>query len=210
MADCARCHGNVIGSDNRTIIDRQRHVDGKVDVAFDEACNSCHGGENAAPPRNVDGDSSQAARGVGAHQTHVLGTARSRAVACGECHVVPSAVLAPGHVDTPPPAEVSLGAAAQSAGKNARFDGARCVDTSCHGAALSSGYPSGGSLTTPTWAIADGSQAACGTCHALPPPRPHPYFADDCGRCHEDLSADGKRFLHPELHVDGVVTFAVP
>jgi predicted CxxxxCH...CXXCH cytochrome family protein len=210
MTDCSRCHGAVVGSDDVTIVDRLRHVDGHVDVDVDQTCTSCHGAKNAAPPRNVDGDSSTSARGVGAHQTHVLGTARSRAVACGECHVVPQEVLTPGHTDTPPPAEVALSGPANAFGGTARLSAGRCVDSSCHGAVFPSGHQSGGSLTTPSWAVVDGTQAACGTCHALPPPRPHPYFAEDCGRCHKDLSPDGKSFLRPELHVDGVVTFELP
>jgi predicted CxxxxCH...CXXCH cytochrome family protein len=210
MNDCSRCHGEVVGDDDVTIIDKDRHVDGRVDVALDESCRSCHGGQNAAPPRNADGESEPAARGVGAHQTHVLGTARSRAVPCGDCHLVPEEVLTPGHVDTPLPAEVALSGTALAFGEGARWAGGRCVDTSCHGAVFPGSHRSGGSLVAPSWSVVDGSQAACGTCHALPPPRPHPYFSEDCGRCHENLSLDGKSFLRPELHVDGVVTFELP
>jgi predicted CxxxxCH...CXXCH cytochrome family protein len=210
MSDCSRCHGAVVGPDNRTIVARERHVDGHVDVAVDETCTSCHGRDNPAPPVNVDGETRSSARGVGAHQTHVLGTPRSRPVPCGECHLVPKTVLTPGHIDTPPPAEVVLSGTSIAFGKGARLENGRCVDSSCHGAAFPGGHASGGSLTTPSWAVVDGTQAACGTCHALPPPRPHPYFSEDCGRCHKDLSADGKSFLRPELHVDGVVTFELP
>jgi predicted CxxxxCH...CXXCH cytochrome family protein len=209
MKDCSRCHGGVVGADDVTIIDRERHVDGHVDVRIDSSCRSCHGGENAAPPRNVDGEAAPTARGVGAHQTHVLGTTRSRAVPCRECHVVPEDVLSPGHLDTPPPAEVTLSGTGTAYGPGALWAGGKCADSSCHGAVFPGGHRSGGSLTTPAWSIVDGSQAACGTCHALPPPRPHPYFSEDCGRCHENVSPDGKTFLRPDLHVDGVVTFEV-
>ena len=33
-----------------TIIDRNRHVDGIIDVSFNEACTTCHGSVNPAPP----------------------------------------------------------------------------------------------------------------------------------------------------------------
>jgi predicted CxxxxCH...CXXCH cytochrome family protein len=83
-----------------------------------------------------------------------------------------------------------------------------CRNTACHGGSFPvRGHDSGGTLTTPNWTVVDGTQAACGTCHGLPPPRPHPYYSEDCGRCHENMSPDGKTFLRPELHVDGVVTF---
>lgn len=210
VSDCSRCHGDVVGSDDVTIIAKDRHVDGHVDVEVDQSCRSCHGGDNAAPPRNVDGDSGLQARGVGAHQTHVQGTPRSRAVPCAECHVVPEEVLAPGHVDTRPPAEVVLSGAANSFGGEARFRVGRCVDTSCHGAVFPGGHRSGGTATAPSWLPVDGEQVACGSCHALPPPRPHPYYSEDCGRCHKNLTPDGQSFLRPDLHVDGVVTFELP
>lgn len=209
MATCSSCHSDV-GQDNITIVDRERHVNGVVDVEVDQACTSCHGSANAAPPRNVDGQSAPSARGVGAHQTHVLGTEISRPVPCAECHAVPTEVLSPGHVDTFPPAEVAFSGTARAFGARPQLRNGACVDSACHGAVFPDGHESGGTLTAPLWSKTDGSQAACGTCHALPPPRPHPYFAEDCGRCHKDLSPDGKSFLHPALHVDGVVTFELP
>jgi predicted CxxxxCH...CXXCH cytochrome family protein len=190
--------------------DRSRHVDGVVDVRLDQSCTSCHGGSNPAPPVNVDGENAVSARGVGAHQTHMLGTVRARAVPCAECHQVPKDILSPGHTDTPPPAEVALTGTASAFGPGATYQNGSCANTSCHGAVFPDGNASGGTLTTPSWYTVDGTQAACGTCHALPPPRPHPYYAEDCGRCHKNMSPDGKTFLRPELHVDGIVTFELP
>ena len=62
-------------------------------------------------------------------------------------------------------------------------------------------------VTTPEWTRVDGSQATCGSCHGLPPPAPHPYYAEACSDCHENVAADNVSFLRPDLHVDGVVTF---
>jgi len=210
MTDCARCHGDVVAPDNVSMRDRSRHVDGIVDVHLEQSCTACHGSNNAAPPTNVDGAAAVSARGVGAHQTHVVGTSRSRAVPCRECHRVPEEILSPGHTDTPPPAEVVLSGAASAFGPGAAYQSGSCANTSCHGAVFPDGNASGGTLTLPNWYTVDGTQAGCGTCHALPPPRPHPYHAEDCGRCHENMSPDGKTFLHPELHVDGIVTFQLP
>ena len=194
LADCSHCHGQVVAEDDLSMLDRNRHVDGVVDVFVDQTCTSCHGGDNPAPQ-------------LGAHQTHVLGTSRSRAVACQSCHQVPAEVLSPGHVDTPLPAEVTFTGAALAFGATPSLSNDTCSNTSCHGAVFPGGHASGGSLTAPKWSQVDGSQAACGTCHGLPPPRPHPYYSEDCGRCHKNLSADGQSFLRPELHVDGIVTF---
>ena len=209
MTDCSRCHGEVVATDDHTMRDPLRHVDGVLDVALDETCTSCHGSENPAPPQDVSGGVSSSLRGVGAHQAHLRGTPRSRAVPCRECHQVPTEVLTPGHVDTALPAELSFSGVASAFGAAPHYSAGACADTACHGAVFPDANPSGGSLTIPNWTTVDGSQAACGTCHGLPPPRPHPYYADDCGRCHEDAAPDGKSFLHPERHVDGIVTFTL-
>jgi predicted CxxxxCH...CXXCH cytochrome family protein len=208
--DCSACHAEVVGQDDVTITNRERHVDGVVDVAFDGGCTSCHGSDNPAPPRGLQGETSTATPGVGAHQVHLAGSNRARAVTCGECHLVPERVLEPGHVDSFAPAEVSFSGAAVAFGASPSFTAGTCSNTACHGGSFPvRGHDSGGSLTTPHWTAVDGSQAGCGSCHGLPPPRPHPYHSEDCGRCHENTSLDGKTFLRPELHVDGVVTFAL-
>lgn len=204
---CARCHGEIVSDDDRTIIDRARHVDGVVDVSLEQGCTACHGQDDAAPPLDTLGHEATSFRGVGAHRTHVLGTERSRAVPCAECHVVPTQVLAPGHVDSALPAELTFSGAALAFGAAPGFNGTTCTKTACHGAVFPRAHESGGSLKEPNWTLVDGSQAACGTCHGLPPPRPHPYYASDCGRCHENMTPDGRAFVRPELHVDGVVTF---
>jgi predicted CxxxxCH...CXXCH cytochrome family protein len=203
--NCSACHGDVVAADNRTIIDRDRHVDGTVDVKVTSDCTSCHGSVNAAPPVDTLGNSKTSAAGVGAHQTHVLGTDRSRAVPCGECHVVPTSVLDPGHLDSHLPAELSFSGAAVAYGAEPQFENGTCKNTSCHGAVFPD-YPSGGSNTTPTWTRVDGSQAQCGSCHGLPPAPPHPLPSYPCSHCHGDIAEDGT-FTHPEQHVDGVVTF---
>jgi predicted CxxxxCH...CXXCH cytochrome family protein len=66
--------------------------------------------------------------------------------------------------------------------------------------------------TAPSWTSVDGSEAACGSCHGLPPPRPHPYVeqSPNCSGCHQDLAPDNRSFVRPDLHIDGEVTFTVP
>jgi predicted CxxxxCH...CXXCH cytochrome family protein len=209
MTTCSMCHADVVGPDNHTIVDRNLHVDGTVEVSFDTSCNACHGGVNFAPPKDLLGNTTKTASGVGAHQTHVLGTERSRAVPCGECHVVPDDVFDPGHFDTDRPAELTFSGVALANGASPTYENGSCAQTSCHGAVFPDGNPSGGSNTTPTWTIVNGTEAACGSCHSLPPPPPHPG-PYPCDNCHGDIAHDGITFTHPELHVDGRVTFAVP
>jgi predicted CxxxxCH...CXXCH cytochrome family protein len=208
LADCSACHGDVVAPNDTTIIERERHVDGVVDVAFDTGCSSCHGSDNPAPPRALNGDTTTAVASVGAHQAHLAGSERARAVPCDECHLVPERVLDPGHVDSFGPAEVTFSGASVAFGATPTYTAGTCSNTACHGGSFPvRGHDSGGTLTTPAWTVVDGTQAACGSCHGLPPPRPHPYHSEDCGRCHENVSLDGKTFLRPELHVDGIVTF---
>jgi predicted CxxxxCH...CXXCH cytochrome family protein len=210
LTNCSHCHADTIADDDVTVFDRERHVDGVVDVDFDQACTSCHGDQNPAPPFDLAGHTATSALGVGAHQTHVLGTATSRPVPCNECHVVPEDVLDPGHIDTAGPAEVVLSGTAAAFGGTPSYMAGSCQNLSCHGALFPKGHKSGGTNTEPIWNHVDGTQATCGSCHGLPPPAPHPYNTPNCILCHEDVAADGQTFTRPDLHVDGIVTFTVP
>jgi predicted CxxxxCH...CXXCH cytochrome family protein len=212
FAECHSCHAPVAGP-GLTIEQRSRHVDGIVDVETELACTACHGSDDdPAPPRDLTGNSDSEAPGVGAHHVHVAGTSRSRPVACNTCHRVPSRLLAEGHVDTPGPAEVRLTGVAVAFGGEAKYTNGRCENTACHGGAFPEGNESGATHAAPLWTRVDGSQAACGGCHGLPPPAPHPRgdLNPTCSVCHENIEPDNRTFRRPELHVDGEVTFLLP
>ena len=208
---CSLCHGAVV-DDAMRIIAPELHVNGVVEVVKTEVCMSCHGDLNAAPPSDLAGDSATGSKGVGAHQTHVLGTGSSRAVPCAECHLAPKNVLDPGHLDSALPAEVIFSGVALAYGSNPTYRNGSCQNMACHGAIFPDGNASGGTNTTPIWTQVDGTQASCGACHSLPPPAPHPYLQLNpvCSACHQDIAADNKTFVRPELHADGIVTFSVP
>lgn len=208
LEDCSRCHGAVVAEDNVSIADRARHVDGVVDVEMDPSCTSCHGAETPAPPVDVSGQSATTFAGVGAHQAHSSGE-RARAVPCNECHAVPADALDPGHIDTPLPAEVVFTGVATAFGAVPVYEDGTCSQTACHGGVFPENHRSGGTTLAPQWTKVDGTQASCGGCHGLPPPRPHPY-PTDCSQCHENVAADNVSFVRPDLHVDGIVTFTVP
>jgi predicted CxxxxCH...CXXCH cytochrome family protein len=207
MTDCSRCHGAVVGDDDKSIKDKSRHVDGKIDVVVPEPCTSCHGGTNNAPPTDTTGSSSTSSPGVGAHQAHVVGKGSARKVACSECHVVPGKWSDPGHLDSASPAELTFSGVATTGGAAPVYSGGSCQKTYCHGASFPKGN-SGGALTEPVWTKVDGSQISCGNCHSLPPAPPHLNFAG-CSGCHKNIDASLK-FLFPDTHIDGVVTFSVP
>ncbi|MFW5741292.1 MAG: CxxxxCH/CxxCH domain c-type cytochrome, partial [Myxococcota bacterium] len=180
------------------------HLDGELQVSA-AGCNACHGNEdNAAPPVELAGNSDPSLLGVGAHQTHLSGGQFSRPVECSECHVVPASVDAPGHTDGDGVAEVVFSGVAVADGMSPAWDRSTetCGATYCHGTEAL-----GGSLTEPVWTEVDAMQAACGSCHGLPPPPPH-TANPDCELCHVETADPGLTIAQPQLHVDGTVDIA--
>ncbi len=203
-SNCSTCHPTVDAA--MTFLLPQRHIDGVVDVNPGTlSCTTCHGGGTSpAPPRDASGNVATTARGVGAHRSHLGTSVWHKEVTCDACHTVPTAVSDVGHNDTALPAELTWGPLAVTDGALPSFDGATttCSSVYCHGSTLLSG----GSNTTPNWAVvgvAGNAQAACGTCHGLPPASPHPA-SGNCSSCHPTIAAD-MTFPDPSRHIDGVV-----
>jgi predicted CxxxxCH...CXXCH cytochrome family protein len=178
--------------------DQSRHIDGVLDVAI--GCTSCHGGPSgSAPPVDTGGNSATTFVGVGAHQSHlVVGSTWHADFPCSECHVVPAAVGSLGHIDGDGIAEVDFGGIATTDGAAGTWDGTTC-GVYCHGDTLT-----GGSNATPEWTRVGSGEAACGTCHGLPPPAPHPPNAR-CADCHGAVVDANLDFVDPELHINGLV-----
>ena len=132
----------------------------------------CHGdGNSPAPPGSLKGEIDTMLTSVGAHRQHLdPAPTWHKAVECGACHVVPSEVSDPGHMDdADETAEVVFGGLALDNGSTPTWNGATCSGAYCHGSTLA-----GGGTTDPNWTTVDGSQVTCGSCHGLPPPSPHP------------------------------------
>ncbi|MDF1564543.1 MAG: CxxxxCH/CxxCH domain-containing protein [Deltaproteobacteria bacterium] len=196
--ECGSCHP----WSGLTPDDPATHIDGKVDLAS-MACDACHGGGGvAAPPLDLSGNVAKSEPGVGAHREHLASSVWHRTMACDDCHLVPQAVGDPGHLDTPPPAELTWAGIAVAGGAAPVYDPVtgRCSDTYCHGATLPTGP---GTVPAPTWTTVDGSQDACGTCHGLPPGGVHPTLQSfECGPCH---TFNGLNPADPTTHVDGKI-----
>ena len=139
----------------------------------------CHGsGDNPAPPVDVLGRSDPSLQTVGAHREHLEALHRvSAPVTCNECHLVPTQLFSPGHIDHVPPAVVfppDAGVLARADGAVPSYNAATATCTSyCHG--------SGASLSQDTSAERESNaprfnggpgQAACGSCHGIPPQVP--------------------------------------
>jgi predicted CxxxxCH...CXXCH cytochrome family protein len=154
----------------------------------------------AAPPTDTVGNAATTALGVGAHQAHVAGGPLTNPIACASCHVVPPNTdnHPVGASDAEKVAFSGL-AAAHGAVPSWSPSTASCSTVYCHGATLGAG----GTLHEPTWTRVDGSQAACGSCHSIPPPAStgHPRRTD-CGECHTGYTSTS---VNRALHVNGVV-----
>ena len=202
---CVLCHGMVVDG-NLDFIAPELHINGVVDVSepVEPTCWSCHGSDgDPAPPEDVSGFTSTDEVGVGAHQVHLASSDWHNQLVCEDCHVVPERFDAPGHMDTPLPAELSWSALASADGSETAWDGANCT-TYCHGETLSDGL-----ITQPEWTKLDGTQSACDACHGAPPGAPHPG-GEDCSACHGMVLDAAQNFIAPELHINGVIDVEPP
>lgn len=158
--DCARCHD----------VPDAKHVDGAVDVF--EACDACHVATS------------------GRHRRHLEPRLRlTSSMTCGDCHLVPETVTAPGHIDSAAPAEVFaseiLGESLAAArGATPSWDAATntCSGVYCHGDA------------TLSWSADAPDYVACGSCHALPPesaPHEPSMTISSCVDCHSSVDRFG-------------------
>ncbi len=198
---CEQCHGETAGP-NLTIVAAERHIDGVLQLT-PKGCTACHGSEeNAAPPVDLDGGTDPTTVSVGVHQAHLSGGAFSRPVSCSDCHVVPAEIGDPGHTDDDDGiAEVRFSGVSVARGAEPIWDreSASCSASYCHGSRAW-----GGSGSDVVWTAPQTEQAECGSCHGLPPPRPH--VADtDCERCHTETAGPGMTIANRSLHVNGVV-----
>lgn len=158
-----------------------RERDGREDTR----CASCHGDPSragdallkAAPPNDIRGNSAAEYPGVGAHLLHVSGGATYRAVPCAACHRVPAELSDPLHND-------GVTQVVLDGGGTWDLGSRTCSGTACHRAAAA------------VWTRPRSTAEACGSCHGVPPPPPHPQ-GGACAGCHGELDAG--------LHVDGVL-----
>lgn len=193
-ASCSVCHPGTVRPDGSLDVSGGLHINGVIDVAG-LSCTSCHGsGTSPAPPLGTHGETSTADRAVGAHQSHVQAGPFARALACGECHVVPTST---GHADGT--VRVTFGTLATAGGATPQWNGASCSATYCHG-----NFSGGVTRNAPEWTKVDGTQAACGTCHAQQPGSGHHSTHRSegigCGRCHTGYSSTT---VNAALHVNG-------
>lgn len=201
LGECSQCHGdNYAGG----------LISTSCNICHDqsngpEACNTCHGDFNN--PVKI-------APEVGAHYSHLENTVIAAEVSCETCHNVPAAFNSAGHIDSTPGAEVILTGAA---GEGSTFNPANmtCNNTYCHGnfeflksesnfQFVYTADKMEGNNFNPDWNKLDASQAACGTCHGLPPVGHIPSDLSSCVNCHAGVVDAAGNIIDKTKHINGV------
>jgi len=211
LAQCQTCHGaqyNGKGVAVKSCLSCHNKQNGP------ENCTTCHGTLNAAPPKDVAGNSSPTVRGVGAHEKH-LTSSLGVSVPCQHCHTVPKRFADVGHIDNSPHAEVKFDTTSVLFRSNAVYDAANvsCTNTYCHG-----NFNGGNQNVTMTWTDTMSTATACGTCHgdvtkatlaekAFPKSGHIPIGDNACVPCHASVINAGMAIINPAKHINGVVDF---
>ena len=171
------------------------------------ACNTCHGNKlndasifsNWAPPTGLGGTDQISDPGVGVHQSHVLPPNNmSKPIECKTCHVVPTSLYSPGHLDNEAEtrAEVVFSSPATSDSSEPVYnpDDNTCRATYCHGDGVAKWTEVGG------W-------NDCDDCHGTPPGGDHPQWPTlaMCKNCHGEVIDGNGDIIAPNLHVNGSV-----
>jgi predicted CxxxxCH...CXXCH cytochrome family protein len=200
------------------------HVNGQVELGRGQpGCSNCHGSSaNAAPPLDLLGHADTGLVSVGAHQAHLRGLHRLRGpIACHSCHLVPTELNSPGHIDHPYPALVFPNGAASggleaAGGANPRWNRqtSTCSDVYCHGGGVLANDQATSIVRQPTWTSVGQGQAACGRCHGIPPAdggHLPSLTLRDCASCHPSVDGYGNVLFietpggSQSLHMDGQV-----
>jgi predicted CxxxxCH...CXXCH cytochrome family protein len=185
---CTACHAEA-NATGTSLDGGPLHMNGKVDLGDGSGlCGACHGSGDDPWPRDPT------------HQAHE-NPSLSVPIACSSCHVVPSNVFSPGHLDAP--LNVTFSGLALARGAQPTWDGVSCRNVACHGARLAD------PPAAPAWNDTSGKAAQCGACHGIPPSQ-H-TTALDCGRsgCHAgEVTPPPNLAITPAgraRHVDGVI-----
>jgi len=244
-AGCGTCHGLPPSShvDDRCPACHQatysagqllaaKHANGMVDLGNGPAgCANCHGDASSpAPPTDVLGRSDESLPSVGAHRAHLEAQHQLRGpIPCTECHLVPSSLHDPGHIDHPPPAIVfpnlpGVGVLARTDGAQPSYNpaGATCGSVYCHGGGARLMTDTAPGIRAPVW-TGGISQAACGACHGIAPQDGFPGHVGatltQCHNCHaQTVTSSGAIIVDRDLvtgelrskHINGMVEVGGP
>ncbi|MBI4720424.1 MAG: CxxxxCH/CxxCH domain-containing protein [Chitinivibrionia bacterium] len=215
-AACEHCHGIEASGGSSGVSCADCHGAGT------DACVECHGGLDnmtGAPPYGLDGETSDTSLAVGAHTVHLEASSLGAPAACGACHIVPTFVFSPNHLDPGRPsgqpldyiAEITWSGIADGGGAAWSRSARTCSGTYCHG-----NFTGGNAANKPVWAGAN--QAGCGSCHdvggdpAKLTGRHDKHVREegfDCIECHASVVSRTMQIVDLGLHADGVKTVSI-
>ncbi|RJP63829.1 MAG: CxxxxCH/CxxCH domain-containing protein [Ignavibacteriales bacterium] len=217
---CKQCHGTNYNGGTSSVSCLSCHNN----PGGPEGCGTCH-----EIGKDLNGNTSTAERGVGAHTVHLLGNSKGKIVSCAECHNVPADIYQQGHMDTEANSEVMFNSyfaniktnepvtsdydsQLQLFSPNPTYNSVNlsCSNTYCHG------YFKNGNLTNaPVWN--NSSSNACGTCHGDPTKatlaeKSLPKTTANggthvnvltCSNCHGGVVNSNLQFVDASKHIDG-------
>ena len=171
-----------------------------------DPCSACHGDPAraptalnpqlaAAPPASPYGSAAAPEPGAGPHLAHLQPGPLANGFQCQQCHLLPTYPRHPDGV-----VQLTFGNIATAGGAlTPTYDFATrtCSSVYCHGS-----FRNGAAGNLPVW-NGGASEAACGSCHGLPPGGTHPP-ASGCGGCHPGYTAST---VTVDLHVNGRIDF---
>ncbi len=217
MKQCQQCHAaNYSGGTAEASC-----YDCHTQPGGPEACNTCHGDfanpVRIAPPRALNKSIETTYPGVGAHTNHLYENNLGKEIICVTCHTFPTSFYAESHISVDNKAEINFGELAIHNGviPSYSFADNKCSNTYCHGNFVfyrdSSTYAFAytaptmeGNNVSPKWNQVDGSQAACGTCHGLPPTGHVPAAINTCVNCHPGVVDNQGNIIDQTKHINGV------
>ncbi len=205
LAGCNRARPNAGSPPTLVTVPAGGPAGGTVTVAL-EICTICHGDLSrsrvifingadplvpVAPPLGTGGETVASAPAVGAHLAHLVAGELANAMLCSSCHQIPAIV----QEHSAQKIFFSGLAVQQGAQPNYNTDGT-CSNAYCHG-----NFANGNASNKPAWT--GSGQAACGTCHGLPPGGSHPSVAPgSCGTCHPGYTGAS---VNVATHINGMV-----
>ncbi|HWU88409.1 MAG TPA: CxxxxCH/CxxCH domain-containing protein [Kofleriaceae bacterium] len=197
---CASCHPTM-EEGSMTFRDPASHINGVVDVVGAGAtggCTTCHGSTTSAPPKDLLGNTAPTGRGVGAHTAHLATSTWHRAIPCSSCHVVPTTVDAPGHIDGDNTAELKF----DTLNPAGTYAAGTCSNLYCHGTGR-------GNIGTASWTTP--GALACTSCHSVNGTNmsgDHRLHIGEqglrCSQCHGTVVDANRNIINANLHVNGV------
>jgi predicted CxxxxCH...CXXCH cytochrome family protein len=223
LSSCTGCHGADYEGGSSGVSCTTCHAQ----TGGPEACNTCHGNfagpvsniSNWAPPEDLEKETATTAKGVGAHQTHLntMDLAAVNELGCTQCHAQLSGFDDPNHITGT--VQLEWNPLATDSGRVTPVwseSNATCANVYCHGnfefTRASSPYPWAytdsamtGNNPTLEWTKVGTGQAACGTCHELPPAGHFPQELKDCYVCHGTVVDQDLNIIDKTKHINGKI-----